>query len=229
MLNRLRCTLATLVSLSIGADLAVAQDFSVPPAPRRLEIGVFRQDHDRTFHYPGGYEQDGRFDRVGIHVRVRIAPGLALEGSGGTWDVGGSPQFPDRDYIQYSLGAGITAIPIHLAGFDLGTSIHYLRIADVDRSIDRYDKLHRQWGATVGAGRTFALGGSSVALWAGPVYVMDWLDQFPPTNPAAHARSVNNLGGVGIASVTFKGRLRFTGRMTLLDKRQTQFGAALLL
>jgi hypothetical protein len=101
-------------------------------------------------------------------------------------------------------------------------------IGNIDQSPSHYDKRHHQLAVGVGASRRMTLLGMTLDAWAGPVYAMDWLDQYPPSDVTAHARSERNLGGAIGGGLLVAGRLRISTRVGYFTDWQTQVSGAVV-
>ena len=217
-----------LVPLVLTPVCLAAQDWSLAPSPSRFEIGFLLQDHRRTLRYTTGSSQQPHWDRRAAYLRVRVNSAVALELNGLAWHPGSTKRFPDRDYFQYTVGAGVTMMPLRTGPYTFGLGAHLHAIGNIDQSPAHYDKRHRQLAVVVGASRRLTLSATTLDVWAGPVYAVDWLDQYPPQDVATHARSERNIGGAIGGGLLVAGRLRISTRVGYFGDWQTQASGAVV-
>jgi hypothetical protein len=217
-----------LVPLMLTPLGLAAQDWSLAPPASRFEIGFLLQDHRRTFRYSTGGSQQVHWDRRAAYLRVRVTSAVAIELNGLAWHVGSTKRFPDRDYFQYTVGAGVTMIPLHAGSYTFGLAAHLHAIGNIDHSPSHYDKRHRQLAVILGGSRRLTLLGTTLDVWAGPAYSIEWLDQYPPSDLATHARSERNLGGAVGGGFLMAARLRIATRVGYFTDWQTQVSGAVV-
>jgi hypothetical protein len=205
-----------------------AQDWSLAPSASRFESGFLLQDHRRTLRYTTGYPQQTSWGRRAVYLRARVNSVLAVELNGLAWHLGSTKRFPDRDYFQYTIGAGVTMMPLRAGPYTFGLGAHLHAIGNLDQSPSDYDKRHHQLAVVVGASRGLTLSAMALNVWAGPVYAVDWLDQYPPRDVPAHARSEHNLGGALGGGLLLAGRLRISTRIGYFTDWQTQVSGAVV-
>lgn len=215
--------------VALTPTLAAAQ--ILPPASpaARVELGFTRQYQHRNFRYTDGHTQVMDWSRDAVYVRLGLTRYLSLELNGLAWHRGSTSRFPQRDYVTYTFGGNLTVKPMTLGGFAFGVGVGGHEQANLDQSPTRYDKRHRELALTVGATRRFRLWGLDAMTWAGPCYVVEWLSQYPATDPATHAKSMRNTGGVGGVALVLGRRIRWWAQLAYFDYWQSQTGLGVVL
>ena len=207
---------------------AIAQGWATPLDARRLEVGVADQSIHRTIRYDDGSLQGGEWNRLAAFLRLTLSDGLAMDVSGLAWHRGGTNLFPNRDYFDFSLGAGLTYSPIHFGTWGLGLDLHFHELAFIDQSTTRYSKRSSQLAISAGLTRRFRVLGQRADVWAAPAYIIDWLTQYPPSASASRGSSVHNIGAIAGARVLAAERLRLYSQLSYTEFWQSETGLSVV-
>ena len=218
----------SLLLLATSSSLS-AQTVTSSPTGGHVEIGVFHQIFHRTVHYEGQPLQDARWDRFAVLVRIGINNAVSLEIDGMAWHRGATNLFPTRDYFDYTFGAGLSFVPWHTASTKVTLTGHFHKSASVDGSSSRYTKREAQvLFAAVGSHSAIMLH-QHLLFWAGPAFVVDRLYQYPPSQPVAAGRSIDNVGAILGASLLIRSHVQLFGQLTFTQFWQGQGGISILL
>jgi hypothetical protein len=223
----LRNTLAPLLIFLLRSALAGQGIVSVS-APRRAEIGVARQVINRTIRYTDGSRQNADWGREVVFLRVTLTAALSFAIDGVAWHQGATRRFPNRDYFDFSFGAGATVLPFRYPRSSVGLSIHYHDLNNFDQSSERSSKRSSQLLLSAFVTRGVQLGRVRGDVWVGPAYVIDWLRQYPPVGPVQRGKSVNNAAALLGGSALLKRRLRFFAQLLYPNHWQSEVGVGFI-
>ena len=199
------------------------------PTSGRFEIGAFNQYFHRTVHYEGQPLQDARWERLALMVRIGFNDAIALEMEGLAWHRGSTDQFPTRDYFDYTFGAGLSFVPWHTPTTKVTLTGHFHESTNVDRSSSRYTKREAQVLLSAVASRSTLILRQQLLFWGGPALVVDRIYQYPPAQPTAAGRSIDNVGAILGGSLLIRSHYQFFGQLTLTQFWQGQGGLSITL
>ena len=217
------------LTLLVGSSSLHAQTVIGLPTRGHIEIGALIQNFHRTVHYAGQPLQDARWGRLALLVRIGINDAISVEMEGLAWHRGSTNQFPTRDYFDYTFGAGLSLVPWHTRTTNVTLTGHFHESANVDRSSSRYSKREAQVLLSAVVSRSAIILRQQLLVWGGPAVVVDRLYQYPPTQPTAAGRSIDNVGAIVGWSLLIRSHYQLFGQLTHAQFWQGQGGLSITL
>jgi hypothetical protein len=196
--------------------------------PRHFELGITQQWIRRTIRYTDGSREEAPWGRLAIFLRLALTNTIAADLNGLAWHRGSTDQFPTRDYFDFSFGAGLIFAPYRRGPTTITATAHFHDLAFLDQSDQRYSKRTRQLALSGLFTRTFPIFNQRSDVWLGPVYIVDWLVQYPPVNPTLRGRSLHDAGVVVGGSLIIARRFRLFGQWVYVAAWQSEGGLSIL-
>ena len=195
----------------------------------QFELGIATQSIRRTLRYADGSRQDAKWGRLAAFLRLAVTNTIAFDLNGLVWHRGSTDQFPNRDYFDFSFGAGLAFAPYRRGPTSIALTAHFHDLANFDQSAERFSKRSRQVALAGVITRTMPIFDQRADIWIGPVYLIDWVVQYPPFDTSLSGRSLNNAGAFAGASVIVARRIHVLGQITYTDTWQAQTSLSLVL
>lgn len=127
--------------------------------------------------------------------------------------------FPERNYLDYSVGLGFEARIYEIKNFQIISTIHYGNNYDHDRSRYQHDKYQISVFAGVGIEQTIHLSLIDISIFLTPAFVYDQLiDDSPMWLDVGH--SIDNFGVAMGCNLLILKKCVITGELVYADYLQ---------
>jgi hypothetical protein len=188
----------------------------VRPVPgSRAELGGYHESFRRLIRY-GTSTVSADWDRFAVFAALGLGNGTTVQIDGLAWHRGVTEDFPDRDYFDFTFGAGIR-YDARLGSTRIGLSAYYHQLSNVDQSSSRFSKRNRQFTIAAPVSRQISLPRARFELWMAPAIVLDRLHHFPTSEPTVHGTSVGDLGIALGANATARERAHIFGQLAFVN------------
>ena len=154
-----------------------------------FEIGcAYKRFHRKVNHEDFDWGNQSVFFKHGITDWLT----LCCEG---LITVGKDNRFPERNYRDLYIGAGVIVRLFRIGDLSIATAYHYSERFMFDRSVARFHKDTRSRVCIFQLEYTVSVLSHKGTIWAGPGYILDEVIQFPwGTNHRVADKSKDNVG-----------------------------------
>ncbi len=217
-----------LLVASVSSRALPGQGLVSQAPPGRVELASEERYLHRPIAYDNGTTRPTNAGRWSIVMRYRVSRLIGVDVSGLAWHPGNSARFPGRDYLYLTWGAGTTVSALRRRRQSVVLGLHYFMIEDIDQSPTRFDKRAWEWRVDAAWHRWMPLLGQRFDAWAGPAWVSEREQQFPPGTAPVLGASRRNFGAVLGAALLVRRRVSLSGQMTWSEWLQVQGSAGII-
>jgi hypothetical protein len=192
---------------------------------RSVELGFAREWFRRDME-PAAF-RDTRWDVTSVVLRYGAFDRITIGVQGALADYE-SPDYAGSAYRRYTVGADATVRAYRVGAWELTARARYLDTWDRDDSYFAFHRRERRAAAGVELVRRFDVYGQPLAVWGGPAYANDRIENEPwDTHRAIVAGGQSAWGAAAGARAVLKRYAAVFGYASYLDRFQGGVGVAL--